>query len=73
MTATGALAASSVVWGDSTVTLTENSAIAFAGDAGTPVPYLRGARRLIPVSAKARTASLRSGFCFLHMWSWFCG
>ncbi|MEQ2442680.1 serine hydrolase domain-containing protein [Pseudoflavonifractor sp. CLA-AP-H29] len=32
---TGALAASSVVWGDSTVTLTENSAIAFAGDAGT--------------------------------------
>ena len=32
---TGALAASSVVWGDSTVTLTENSAIAFAGDVGT--------------------------------------
>lgn len=31
---TGALAASSVVWGDSTVTLPENGIIAFAGDAG---------------------------------------
>ena len=28
------LAASSVVWGDSTVTLPENGVIAFAGDAG---------------------------------------
>lgn len=31
---TGSLAASSVVWGDSTVTLPENGVIAFAGDAG---------------------------------------
>ena len=31
----GALTASSVVWGDSTVTLPEGGSIAFAGDAGT--------------------------------------